>query len=569
MVRRLRRAERAQQTLPTSQGLSVLNCGEIERRALGWFFVVLLGMCANASAQEVDARAALQASLKAMGGGNLKTIEISGAGSSSLIGQQYSVDGNWPQFEVANYTRAIDFDAKWSREDYIRRQGNFPTFGRVPMAEQRITAIVSGSYAWDVRDNMPVPLTRPYLDGVPYNELRQLELAITPHGFLKAALAASDAKAIKLPIVGASDFGLSQFGRTVTIVSFTFLGKYKINGTIDDKNLVELVGTWFPNPVYGDMDYEMRYTQYQDFGGVKFPMLLHTHQGDPRLNVAHNYYEYRVTSVKPNAPVTTMPVPEAIRNAVTPPPRVESQRLADGVWLLGGGTHNSLLVEFKDYVAVVDAPNNEARSLAVIAEASRLVPGKQIQYVINTHHHFDHAGGLRTYLSQGTTIVTHESNKQYYLDILFHPAPRTLQPDRMALYNPMYWISRRPPPIETVEGEPRSSAKYVVTDGDRILEILKVQDVAYELGDRSYNQGNHSQDMLIAYLAKEKILFNADLYSPPAQGAAAAPPTPGMRTLQQNIRKLKLDVQQHAPAHGRVGTHEEFMRLTTRTGQTN
>jgi hypothetical protein len=71
--------------------------------------------------------------------------------------------------------------------------------------------------------------------------------------------------------------------------------------------------------------------------------------------------------------------------------------------------------------------------------------------------------------------------------------------------------------------------------------------------------------MLIAYLPKEKILFNADLYSPPAQGATPGPPTPSMRTLQQNIRKLKLDVAQHAPAHGRVGTHEEFVRLVTPT----
>ncbi|MBI3047752.1 MAG: MBL fold metallo-hydrolase [Acidobacteria bacterium] len=523
----------------------------------------------SAPAQEVDARAALQTSLKAMGGDTLRTIVYSAAGSSSLIGQQYSVDGNWPQFEVADYTRAIDFDATWSREDYTRRQGNFPTFGRVPMAEQRVTAIVSGAYAWDMRGDTPVPLTRPYLDGAPWGELRQLELAITPHGFLKAALAASDARAIRIQYVGASDFGLSQFGRTVTIVSFTFLGKYRINGTINDQNLVELVGTWFPNPVYGDMDYEMRYTEYRDFGGVKFPMLLHTHQGDPRLNVAHNYYEYRVTSVKPNAPVATMPVPDVIRTAVTPPPKVDSQRLADGVWLLGGGTHNSLLVEFRDYVAVVDAPNNEARSLAVIVEAARLVPGKPVQYVINTHHHFDHAGGLRTYLSQGTTIVTHESNKQYYLDILFHPSPRTLQPDRMSLFNPMYWISRRPPPIETVAGEPRSTAKYVVTDGERILEVIKVQDMAYELGDRSYAQGNHSLDMLVAYLPNEKILFNADLYSPPAPGAALAPPTPGMRTLQQNMRKLKLDVAQHAPAHGRVGTNEEFMAMFPAAGKTN
>jgi glyoxylase-like metal-dependent hydrolase (beta-lactamase superfamily II) len=524
--------------------------------------VVLVGLSGGmALAQEVDARAALLASNKAMGGEGLKTIEITAAGSTSLIGQQYSIDGNWPQIQIADYTRAIDFDAKWSREDYTRRQGNFPTFGRVPLADQRVTAIVSGSYAWDLAGGKPVPLTRGYLDGVPYNELRQLELAITPHGFLKAALAASDAKAIHLQLIGASDFGLSQHGRWVTIVNFTFLGKYKINGHIDDHNLVELVGTQFANPVYGDMDYEMRYTEYKDFGGVKFPMLLHTHQGDPRVNVAHNYYEYRVTSVKPNAPVTTMPVPDSVRTAVAAPVRVESQRLADGVWLLGGGTHNSLLVAFKDYVAVVDAPNNEARSLAVIAEAARLAPGKPVQYVINTHHHFDHAGGLRTYLSQGTTIVTHESNKQYYLDILFHPSPRTLQPDRMALFSPMYWISRRPAPIETVAGEARSSAKYVVTDGQRILEIDKVEDVSYQLGDRSYAQGNHSADMLIAYLPKEKILFNADLYSPPAQGAQPGLPNAGMRTLDQNIRRLKLDVAQHAPAHGRVGTQEEFLKI--------
>ena len=520
----------------------------------------------NASAQDVDAREALLASIEAMGSENLQTIEYSGAGESSRIGQQYSVDGGWPQYEVANYTRSIDYETGWSREDYIRRQGQHSTFGRTPMADEPVTAIVSGAHAWDVRDGTPVPLMRPYLDGIPYGELRQLEIAITPHGFLKAALAASDATAIRLPLVGASDFGLSQFGRTVTIVSFTLLDKYKINGTIDDRNLVELVGTWIPNPVYGDMDYEMRYTRYENVDGVMFPMLIHTHQADPRLNPAHNYFEYEITNVEPNAPVSTMPVPEAIRTAVKPPARVESQELADGVWLLAGGTHHSLLVEFRDYVAVVEAPNNEERSLAVIAEAARLVPDKLIQYVVNTHHHFDHAGGLRSYLSQGTTIVTHESNKEYYLDILFHPSPRTLQPDRMAKYNPMYWISRRPAPIETVAGEARGTGKYVVTDGEQILEIYHVQDMYYELGDPSLRYGHHSEDMLMVYLPRERILVNADLYSPPARGAQAGAPTLGMRTLHENIRKLRLDPERHVPLHGRIGSHEEFLGLVSAGG---
>jgi hypothetical protein len=513
----------------------------------------------SASAQ--DAKAVLQTSLKAMGGDNMKTITYSGAGWFSRIGQTYGLTEDWPKYEVVNYTRVVDYDAKWSREDYDRRQGNYPTLGGAPMAAQHMTSILSGTYAWDLQGDTPAPLPRPYLDGVSYNDLRQLELALTPHGALKAGLAAPTATAITLPIVGASDFGLSQFGRTVTIVTFALFGKYKMNVTINDQNLVELVDTWFPNPVYGDMDYEMRYTKYQDFGGVKFPTLVHVHQGDPRLNPAHNYYELNVTSVKANVPVQTMPVPDAVKTAVAPAVRVESQKLADGVWFLAGGTHHSMLVEFKDFVAIVEAPVNEARSLAVIAEAAKLVPNKQIRFVVNTHHHFDHAGGLRTYLSQGTTVVTHESNKQYYLDILFDPRPWTLQPDRMSIYNPMYMISRRPAPIETVGGDTRSTAPYVVTDGVRMLEVFHVQDMAYELGDPSFRQGNHAQDMLIAYLPKEKLLMNADLYSPPAQGAGPATASNGMKTLYQNMLKLKLDVDRHVPTHGRIATNDEFLKL--------
>ena len=534
-------------------------------------FSACLGLIAGiASAQTVkDVRSVLDASLKAMGGVNLKTIRYSASGWSSRIGQTYGLAEDWPHYEVADYTRALDYDAKWSREDYTRKQGKYPLLGRPPMPDEHVTSILSGNYAWDMLGDKPVALTSLYLDGVTYADLRQLELAITPHGFLKAALAAHDATAITLPIVGASDAGLSQNGRKVTIVSFT-IGKYRINGTINDQNLVELTDTWFPNSVYGDMDYEMRYTKYKNFDGVQFPTLLHVHQGDPRLNPAHNYYEYNVTDVKANVPVTTIPVPDAVRAAAVPPIKVESQRLADGLWLLGGGTHNSVLIEFRDFVAVVEAPQNEARSLAVIEEANRLVPNKPIKYVVNTHHHFDHAGGLRTYLSQGTTVLTHESNKQYYLDILFHPAPRELQPDRMALYSPMYMISRRPAPIETVAnfgGAPGGGAgKYVITDGERIMEIIHLQDMAYELEDQSYAQGNHSADMLIAYLPKEKILINADLYSPPAQGAPTPTATAGMRTLYQNMRKQKLDVAQHVPIHGRAGTNAEFLKIVGQSG---
>jgi hypothetical protein len=93
--------------------------------------------------------------------------------------------------------------------------------------------------------------------------------------------------------------------------------------------------------------------------------------------------------------------------------------------------------------------------------------------------------------------------------------------------------------------------------------------MAYELGDNSLRQGHHSEDMLMTYLPKERILLNADLYSPPAAGTAPQPPTIAMRTLQQNIMKLNLEPERHVPIHGRVGTHAEFMGLFASPPKTN
>ena len=81
--------------------------------------------------------------------------------------------------------------------------------------------------------------------------------------------------------------------------------------------------------------------------------------------------------------------------------------MAAGVYLLGGGPANSYMVEFNDFVAVFEAPGNEERSLAVIEEIAKLAPDKPIRWLISSHPHFDHIGGLRTYLHIGATIVAH------------------------------------------------------------------------------------------------------------------------------------------------------------------
>ena len=396
-------------------------------------------------------------------------------------------------------------------------------------------SIVSGNYAWNMQGNNanPAPAAA---------EIRQLEIWLTPHGFLKAALAANPT-AISLTVAGPSTPGMTQGGRKATVVSFTALGKYRVNGTINDQNLVEMVQTRIPNPVMGDMLYDLRYTDYKDYGGVKFPTLIHVHQGEPRLNPGHNSMEIKVTNVQANVNVPAVTVPDAVRQAKVPAVRAESKKLADGVWLIAGGTHNSVAVEFRDFVTVVEAPLNEERSLAVIAEVNKLVPNKPIRYVVNTHHHWDHSGGLRTYVAQGATVVTHQGNREYYEQVVFSPAPWTLEPDRLAAFYP-YFANNRAPAIETV------NQKYVLSDDVRTMDLYPVQGLA------------HNSTMLMVYLPKERILVNADLWNAPAQGAPLpAAPTPGMVTLQQNIQRLKLDVARHVPIHGQVGTMEEFSKI--------
>jgi glyoxylase-like metal-dependent hydrolase (beta-lactamase superfamily II) len=502
--------------------------------------VALALTAGTASAQ--DARAVIQAATKAMG--NLKSVQITGTGWNAGVGQSASPEDDWPRFEVTRYVRTIDFEAGTSREEFTRRQGNNPPRGGggTPIqGEQQQVFLVSGNSAWNLVDGKPQPQPGLYLAGLPVAEFRRLDILLTPHGFLREAAKAQNPTAISLTL-GSPTGAVTPNGKQ-TLVSFTMMGKYKVVGTFDDQNLLAMVHTWVPNPVYGDMLYELRYTNYKDFGGVKYPTTLHIHQGDPRLAVAHNSMEITLSNVQPNVAVPATPVPAEVQKATAPAVRAESQKLADGVWLVAGGTHNSLAVDFRDFVTVIEAPLNEERSVAVLAEVGRLIPNKPIRYVVNTHHHFDHSGGLRTYMAQGVTVVTHQGNREFYENVHFSPGARTMMPDRFSTFYPYFSGGRRPLPIEAV------NQKYVISDGVRVLELHPVQGL------------NHAAGMLIAYFPKERILVNADLYTPPAQGAQAPPPNASMRALAANIRRLRLDVERHVPIHGQPGPAEQFMKI--------
>jgi glyoxylase-like metal-dependent hydrolase (beta-lactamase superfamily II) len=485
-------------------------------------------------AQEPDARMVLQAALKAMGGENLKSITYTANGGYiANVGQNYSPAMDWPANQIVSYTRTLDYDARSSREDVTLRQGtgqggptgggNAPLITTPLVGEQRRVQMVNGNFAWNMNGTNVVPAPQDA-------EQRQLEVWLTPHGCLKAGL-----------MPGANPIAIErneQGKGRIRAVSFMVMNKYRVQCGINDKNLVERVQTYFANPIVGDLYYELVLTNYKDFNGVMFPGTFHAHhdldddlEGEG-VNVSggHNSFGLTVTNVQLNVADSVPAVPEAVRTATVPPVRVESTKVADGFWYVGGGSHSSMAVEFRDFVTVIEAPLNEDRSLAVIREVKKLIPNKPIRYLVSTHHHWDHLGGLRTYVAQeNVTIIVQQSNHSYYAEVLT-VRPWMLKPDRLSLF----------PPEEVSEGYTfeQVGQKYVLSDGTKVMEVYNVQGLA------------HAQGMLIAYMPKEKIVVEADLFTPPAQGAPMPAITPSHRSFYNNVQRLKLDVQTIAPVHG-------------------
>ena len=267
----------------------------------------------------------------------------------------------------------------------------------------------------------------------------------------------------------------------------------------------------------GDTLVETTFSNYKDFGGVMFPgQIVRTQGGHPVLDIT-------VSEVKLN-PALDISVPDQVKSFTPSPVQVTVQTLAKGVYYLTGTNAHTIAIDQSDHIVAVEAPTNEARSQAVIAKIKETIPNKPIRYVINSHVHFDHSGGLRTYVDEGAVVVTHQMNRPYFEQAW--AAPRTLNPDRLAQ-------SKKEAKFETV------TDRHVLTDKNRNIEIHSIA-----------NSG-HNDAFIMVYLPKEKILVEGDAFTPAASRCAAAGRGESVhRNLNENIERLKLDVRQIAALHG-------------------
>lgn len=464
-----------------------------------------------ATSGQPDAKTVLSNVSKAMGADNLKTIQYSGSGADFSLGQAMNPTSPWPRFNDTTYIRTIDFDKQASQLQRVRTQGENPPRG--------------GGGQPLIGEQAGPPQVVIFNDNTPW--VQRLDLVLLPWGFLRAAAAASDTS-VKTE---------KRNGKKFTVVSFTGQNKAPVSAFIDDENIVERVETKIDNAVLGDMPYEALYSAYKDFNGVKFPTHIVDRQG------GYPILDLMITDVKPNVEANIQPPQGRGRGGRGGPGRggangeTPTEKLGDGVYLILGG-YAAVAMEFKDYITVIEGPQSEERASQIIEAAKKLIPNKPIKYVVNTHNHFDHASGLRTFVAEGAVVITHQINKPYYEKVWANP--HTLNPDKMA-------EAKAKPKFETM------TEKKVLTDGNQTIELYRV------------DGSTHNDGMIMAYLPKLKVLIEADEFNPPAQLAAAPPQNinPYNVNLEANIERLKLDVGRIIPIHypndGRKVSKAELM----------
>ena len=470
-------------------------------------FVVACGGAATPELQLIEDAAEAMGGLRSVRQTTALTVE--GEGRTFRLGQNSRPRADLPYYEVANYLLQVDYaNQRWRlRQD---RTSTFLTGG--PLYGARQTYGLDGDVAYDQQADGAVRAS---------DEVAARRWAEMYHNPLGIVLLGLDETST---VSNLREEGAEQVVDVVAANGTQFT--LHVSGETGLPNKV-VSASYHPN--LGDVAIETLFEGYQETGG------LGGFQGRltlPRVyttNLDRFTISRYSTTADTNADIGDLSAPADVRAA--PPPMavatVEVDEVTDGVWRLAGQSHHSALVEFEDFLVLVEAPQSEARTLAVIASARALRPDKALRYVVNTHHHFDHSAGIRAAVSEGLTVVTHRTNQSFYEDIVARR--HSIVPDALTR-------NAQPLVLETVSSE----GMFEITDGRRTLQIATVVD------------DPHSEGMLMAYLPRERILIEVDAFSP----SAAA--SPFAEALLRNIEDRGLRVETIVPLHGEMATLEDL-----------
>jgi glyoxylase-like metal-dependent hydrolase (beta-lactamase superfamily II) len=207
-------------------------------------------------------------------------------------------------------------------------------------------------------------------------------------------------------------------------------------------------------------------------------------------------------------------------------------QLAPGVFHLVGGSHNSLVVEMSDHLIVVDAPVSDGQSMWLLNTAKSQFPGKPIRWVVLTHHHMDHAGGVRALVADGATLVVGQGSYQHFNDVL--RAPTTRNPDMKVM------DLTRVPIMEV----PQS---HLMTDS-RGRQVI-----AYAMDNP------HAKGMLMVWVPDAKLGYVTDIWTPGPP--LPAKPNPGLAAVVNAVKKAGIQPARFAGGHGSVDDYQKLEKL--------
>jgi glyoxylase-like metal-dependent hydrolase (beta-lactamase superfamily II) len=278
--------------------------------------------------------------------------------------------------------------------------------------------------------------------------------------------------------------------------------------------LIEKLSTMEKDYVYGDVELEVTYSDWEEIAGVSFPMRVKiTLAGAPSMDVNRSkikvnpkieqnlflppagvvYLDNKDRASRGkrlSQTVQSYSYAAAAKARELVRPTIEAKKLGQGVYLMIPSPSDAtytMVVELEKGILIIEPGMDELKCEAVIDWIELNFPDKPITYAVISHNHADHAVGFRTYSAAGATIVVHEDAEFW--------AKRVLSRNKSSILP------------DALDRNPVATSVLTVADNQPLrLRGNGNSVIIYPV----YNR--HSKDMLILEVENQGILYLGDLY---------------------------------------------------------